>query len=145
MTGLWDDAEVLSTYTRAQAIEDGVLTPVEALVPDEPDFARSVGWKFPIAMTASVVALVRPTEREAGECAQDLKGRLWDVLSIGAWAARMAPGDADTIYFSPIFQLAGRAEYRDGRKHQAEVPLKMVVGPGDDWEPVATLMLRSES
>jgi hypothetical protein len=48
---LFDDAEIISRYTRAQAIEDGILVDMTA----EPfgDLAREAGLKWPIAMTAT--------------------------------------------------------------------------------------------
>ena len=45
--GFWDDAEVISSYSRAQAIEDGVLVDVSTV-------AKEAGIKFPVAMTAAV-------------------------------------------------------------------------------------------
>jgi hypothetical protein len=45
--GSWDDAEVIYAYTRAQAIEDGVLIDVSSV-------ASEAGIKFPVAMTRTV-------------------------------------------------------------------------------------------
>jgi len=39
--------DVISTYTRAQAIEDGVLIEAGSM-------ARELGFKFPVAVTAAV-------------------------------------------------------------------------------------------
>lgn len=139
----WDDAPVISSYSRAQAIEDGVLTPVEALVPDEQDFAKQAGWKVPIALTAAVVSLVVPSDRERDELAQSVKGRLWDVLMLAFLGSQTT--DSDQIVFPVIFQFAGRSDRRWGRTHQTTVRLKVIVGPGDQWEPVATFMLPEES
>jgi hypothetical protein len=46
---LFDDAEIISMYTRAQAIEDGILVDMT----QEPfgALAREAGLKWPIAMT----------------------------------------------------------------------------------------------
>jgi len=38
--------EVISTYTRARALEDGVLVDVRAM-------AKEAGFRFPVAMTAA--------------------------------------------------------------------------------------------
>jgi hypothetical protein len=48
---LFDDTEIISRYTRAQAIEDGISVDMTA----EPfgDLAREAGLKWPIAMTAT--------------------------------------------------------------------------------------------
>ena len=48
---LFDDAEIISRYTRAQAIEDGIL--VDMTVEPFGDLAREAGLKWPIAMTAT--------------------------------------------------------------------------------------------
>ena len=45
--GFWDDAEVIYTYTRAQALEDGVLVDVS-------EMAKEAGVRFPVALTATV-------------------------------------------------------------------------------------------
>lgn len=45
--GFWDDAEVTCTYSRAQALEDGVLVDVS-------ETAREAGIKLPVALTATV-------------------------------------------------------------------------------------------
>lgn len=48
----WADAEVISVYTRAQALEDGVLV-------DLTDWAREAGFKIPVAVTQGVWSVVR--------------------------------------------------------------------------------------
>ena len=45
--GFWEDAEVISCYTRKQAIEDGVLVDVSQT-------ARECGFRHPVAVTARV-------------------------------------------------------------------------------------------
>ena len=66
----------ISTYTRAQAIEDGILVDVS-------DTAREAGFNIPVALTRTVwERLVALPEGYRGF--QDERGRLWDVL----WMAR---------------------------------------------------------
>ncbi len=128
----------ISSYSRKQAIGDGVLVPTTDLVPDEPDFTKQAGWKVPVALTSALADLVIPNEREQRELAQSVKGRLWDVLSM----ARMyAPRDGDTAYFPCILLVRGRKD-RDGRTK--DFRLKAVIGPGDDLEPVMTVMFENE-
>lgn len=38
--GFWDEAEVISSYTRRQAIEDGVLVAID-------EWATEAGFRFP--------------------------------------------------------------------------------------------------
>ncbi|MCY4511649.1 MAG: hypothetical protein OXG35_32490, partial [Acidobacteria bacterium] len=46
---LFEDADVIHRYTRAQAIKDGTLV-------DVTETAREAGWRFPVALTAAVQA-----------------------------------------------------------------------------------------
>lgn len=113
--GFWDDAEVISTYTRRQAIEDGVLVEIDA-----DGIAKEAGFVVPVAVTRAVWNLIEPTEREREEWAQSVEGRLWDVL---------------------YFQMRCREGYRNGRRRQT---LKLISGPGDEGEHVITIMLSEE-
>jgi hypothetical protein len=76
---LFDDAEILSRYTRARALEDGIL--VDMTVEPFGSMAREAGLKWPIAMTTTAfhecVAIV---EGAKGHASQDTKGRWWDCL-----------------------------------------------------------------
>ncbi len=66
--------EPISIYTRAQAIEDGVLVDVSVT-------AREAGFKFPVAVTRTVWdGYVVPDSR--ARYYQDEMGRLWDILSV---------------------------------------------------------------
>lgn len=63
--------EVISSYSRSQAIEDGYLVDVS-------ETAREAGIRFPVALTRAVWdAYVEVPPKAEG---QDEAGRLWDVL-----------------------------------------------------------------
>ncbi len=83
----WTDADVISTYSRAEALADGVLVDVS-------EMAREAGFRFPVAITAGVHALLSNIPEKSGE---DYDGRLWDVLWMASLAAkrgrRSGPGD----------------------------------------------------
>ena len=65
---------VISVYTRAQAIADGILVDVS-------ETAREAGFKIPVALTRTVwERIVALPEGYRGF--QDERGRLWDVLSM---------------------------------------------------------------
>ena len=69
------DDEVISRYSRRDALEDGVLVDVSGM-------AAEVGYDIPVAITrglAADIAAIPP--RYAGE--QDEAGRTWDVLYMG--------------------------------------------------------------
>lgn len=118
--------EVISSYSRAQAIEDGELVDVS-------ETAREAGIKFPVALTRAVwnrCVEVPPRAR-----CQDERGRLWDVLWMFNFAVKLGKirGDVGTYTL--------RVHVREGIRN---VTLKAVCGPGDDPAPVITIMLPDE-
>lgn len=119
---------VISSYSRAQAIEDGMLV----------DLSQANGakghFKFPLACTAAVWALIEQAIDPAnGEC-NDLAGVLHDICWMSKSPLAYAP-DPTTRLFDVI--LAG-VPPKSGHG------LKMVCGPGDTPEPVLTIMLPEE-
>ncbi len=122
---------VISRYTRAQAIEDGILGEVS------PDLAREAGFVMPIAMTSAVWEKYVKIPKLAQETGQDATGRLWDILNMLRFAIQRSAG-GDTI----LFKLHVRND--DRRQAPPLVTLKAVCGPGDDMEPVLTIMLPEE-
>jgi hypothetical protein len=127
--GFWDDAEIIYAYTRAQAIDDGELLDVS-------ETAREAGIKFPVAVTRAV--WVKYVEVPEGVTCQDERGRLWDIL----WMFRCAAAkfDGDTL----LFKLYVRNHNRERLDRRDLVTLKALCGPGDDAEPVITIMLPEE-
>lgn len=121
---------VISSYSRAQAIEDGVLVDVS-------EIARGAGIKWPVAVTARVWGLIEPTEAEQS-FGQSIDGRLWDTL----WMLRFAIGksNADREIFYKVIYAAEMKTNKSRLKQVTEI-LKAVSGPGDNGEPVITIML----
>ena len=116
---------VISTYTRREAIADGVLV-------DVTETAREAGIRYPVAITRSVwdtIIIPDPRDRQRGQSAE---GRLWDVLWMLKVAARRG---GDTLRYSLAVVIKGRRRV---------VELKSVCGPGDDTKPVITIMLPDE-
>lgn len=131
--GLFEDADVISTYSRQQAIEDGVL--VDLMQPETADLVREAGFKHPMAMTATAFAeTVALIGRELPP-GQDLKGRLWDILWMLRLAIRRQPKPDDRVHF--------QVRVRQGRALRL-IRLWSHCGPGDDAEPVLTIMLEGE-
>ena len=126
--------QVVSVYTRAQALADGVLI-------DAGPMAREAGFRWPVAITAAAWADCvtwndADSERQTH---QDQSGRLWDVLFSAAHAVRTR-ADAGAQLLFELYRVP-----RDGRSTEAErTKLKLVVGPGDDGEPVMTILLSNE-
>jgi hypothetical protein len=124
---LFTNYDFVFTYTRAQAIADGVLIDVTKT-------AREAGIRFPVAVTANLWhGYIVPREPSHLSC-QSIEGRLWDTLFLFHFAAREHEGD--TLFFEVSYVMRGRA--------QKMVKLKSVCGPGDTPEPVITIMLPFE-
>ena len=126
--------EVISVYTRAQALADGVLI-------DAGPMAREVGFRWPVAITAGAWAdcVTWDDADSERQTPQDQSGRLWDVLFSAAHAVRTR-ADAGAQLLFELYRVP-----RDGRSTEAErTTLKLVVGPGDEGEPVTTILLRNE-
>ena len=89
--------EVISIYTRTQAIEDGELVDVS-----ETSEAKEVGFKVPICVTRSLWSKIDGCKQDG----QDIRGRLWDVcfLSLIQFRKNKAAGkDCHIVEFEIIF------------------------------------------
>lgn len=120
--------EVIYAYTRAQAIEDGVLV-------DMSDLAREAGFRWPLAVTRAVWAVVEPG-RDLMKEGQSWNGRAWDLLNILRMELRSAQGGRE-VRFVPYFVM-------ECGKPPRQIAMRAVSGPGDDGEPVITVMMPDE-
>ena len=125
MLDLFEDAEVISVYTRANALEDGVLVDVSKM-------AAEAGFRWPTAITESLHNRLEPNEREKF-LGQSYEGRLWDVLWM-AFVNACRNQNTDRISFQVIIYEADK-----GRPRQNYVNLLATAGPGDNAEPVLTI------
>lgn len=123
-------AELISSYTRATAIEDGVLVDVSST-------AAEAGIKFPVALSRRV--WTDYVEVPAGVQCQDEAGRLWDIL----WMLRAAIGRGGNTSLI-TYTLHVRNSNRARLDRRDLVTLKALCGPGDAGEPVITIMVLSE-
>jgi len=120
---------VLYTYSRAQAVADGVQVEVSKV-------AKEAGIRFPVFLTRAVYnsfVSVPP-----GVTGQDEAGRLWDIVWLLRFAIRKAqPGQARLP-----FALYVRNDNRAPRL------IKLVAMCGaldiDDSQPAITIMLSEE-
>ena len=121
--------DVISTYSRTQAIEDGVLVDVTVV-------GKEAGFKMPVAMTATVWAdcVAWTGDDNERQTYQDESGRLWDVLYMASHGIRASKVPGDRLLFQ-LYRVP-----RDGRSTKAELTsLKLIIGPGDTPEPVITI------
>jgi hypothetical protein len=126
---VFEDAPVIYSYMRAQAIEDGVLVDLTV-------WAKETGFGIPVACTSAVwTGYIEPPKgtTELGQCA---RGRGHDLMWMLYLAIRRAGQSEDRLRFEVIFLQAPH-------RHET-VTLKATCGPGDHGEPVITIMLPEE-
>jgi hypothetical protein len=116
--------ETIYSYSRAQAIEDGVLVDLSQV-----ESVRQ-SWKHPFACTSAVWAII---EEALLQPHYDVAGILHDISTMAKLSIRTneAARNSDQIRFEVII---------DGKKHA----MKLHIGPGDTAAPVLTLMLPYE-
>ena len=121
--------EVIYSYTRAQAVADGLQIEVTKI-------AQEAGIRFPVFLTRTVYdSFVTVPEGVAG---QDEAGRLWDIVHMVRFAILRARPGADRIPAA----LYVRNDNRSARL----VKLIATCGPLDidDAQPAITIMLPDE-
>jgi hypothetical protein len=119
--------EPIHTYTRAEALADGVLV-------DVTETAREAGFAVPVALTVGIWSDVRdiPASKRGY---QDTGGRLWDLLHMGRLTASRADAlDRDEILYRLHMDLGRKRLY----------VAKLHIGPGDAGEPAVTIMRPEE-
>lgn len=121
------EMEVIYSYTRAQALADGVLVDVS-------EMAREAGFRHPTVITADLHAVLTPNARERAY-GQSYAGRLWDVLFLAALTARRSIWGSQAVFDVRMAVCPNN----HGRLHRRSLHLWVVVGPGDDHEPVVTI------
>lgn len=131
---MFNDADLISVYTRADALADGELIDVTTT-------AREAGFRLPVALTRAVWAdCVEWSDADSARkaCPQDQAGRLWDVLWMASLAARRAR-ECSRVRFALV------RVPREGRGvRPRHVELEMHIGPGDDGAAVLTIMQPGE-
>jgi hypothetical protein len=119
------DWDVVFSYTRKQAIADGVLVDVSPQ-------AQETGFKIPVAITSTLYDRYVRSDLPG----QDERGRLHDLLWMLFLKARGC--EESIIFYEVIFQM--------DENHPETIKLKAIIGPGDSFSesPVLTIMLPEE-
>ncbi|HSN97079.1 MAG TPA: DUF6573 family protein, partial [Candidatus Nanopelagicales bacterium] len=120
--------EVIIGCTRAQALDEGILVDVSSM-------ARELGFKISVAVTCAVWNSYVMLTAAAQQACNDERGRLWDILWMFRDAIARDP-NASEVEFS-LYVVTESVE-------PSLVKLKGVCGPGDNAEPVLTIMLPEE-
>lgn len=147
MSGIFDNAAIISRYTRLQAIDDGIL--VDLMQEDSLKVVKETGFTIPVAITAAAFELAvwpileydENEEDNAGHKwlkskGQSFEGRLWDVLYMLRCAIRRKTDSSELLYMMSILNHR--------TKRRQEIILKSVCGPNDDGSPCLTIMLPEE-
>lgn len=127
-----DELLIIAQYTRAQALADGALIDVSAM-------AREAGIVYPAAISQALSADIDAIPAHLVGLASR-EGRLWDVLWMARCAMRDAPIDAERIAYELILPVGPEA----ATGFETTYAVQLVCGPGDDAEPVLTLMRTDE-
>lgn len=119
---------IIYSYTRKQALEDGVLI-------DVTETAKEAGFKVPVAVTNGLYAeYIEPSENLKNQ-GQSVDGRLWDTLYMLHLKILNCP-KANTVIFYVAFAMDNGCT--------ETVNVKAVIDGGDDGNPVLTIMKENE-
>jgi len=121
--------ELISVYSRADALRDGVLV-------DLSDLVRSSGFRIPVAATEAVFSTYLDPSPELIASGESLTGRAWDLLQVLLFAISVYP-DRSEILFKVLFLMSPASS-------PVPIELKAICGPGDDARPMLTILLPSE-
>lgn len=113
--------------TRQNLLETGSLLDVSAT-------ARLAGFVWPVAISQGVQAQIASIPHVLIGIASE-RGRLWDLLAIAAGAIRRADDDGNELHFKVLLPTEEAIGFKE---------FKLVFGPGDEGEPVMTLLLPDE-
>jgi len=122
---------VIFSYTRAQAIEDGVLVDITS-------WAKESGFTCPVAITRGAYDTTIAVSEAEKALGQSVRGRGHDVLWMFYLACRRA--NTSELKFSVMVARVGG---RDGVKHEL-VELWAKCHGGDNGEMVMTIMVNGE-
>lgn len=127
--------EVIHSYSREQAIEDGVLVDFEAIAPG---MYAQLGIRMGVALTSAVFDSVVSLHPAAQRAMNDLNGRAWDLAWMSNCAIRSMVRRNMTVGFFKMLAVM------PGRSVAKTITLKIVLGPDDEGRPCATIMLPNE-
>jgi hypothetical protein len=145
---MFEPSDLIHSYTRAQAIEDGSLVDVS-------DVAMEAGYTLPVAITRAAWARYVEVANGIDATAQLVKGRLWDILYMLNLSIRLQQGNGPEFRFQLFIAMPDETDWQANecppstesgltRSTHRLVMLKALCGPDDNMEPVITIMLPHE-
>lgn len=132
-TSLFENSDIVYTYTRAQAIEDGVLIDVTPA-------AEEIGFIVPVAVTQAVYDryIQWNDEDSKRQTLQHEHARLRDIL----WMLKLQRKVVDKKGVFEFYCVP--RSIKSKRRSALRVILKSSIHGGDEGEPVITIMLPNE-
>jgi len=127
--------DIIFTYTRADALRDGVLVELPE------DLCRNAGIVVSVAVTRAIWDEYISPEYLSELADQDVPGRIWDLLWMFSCAARKSRKTSIVLFKTEFVILDDENRARSSR---TLATFKAICGPGDEGEPVITIMLPEE-
>lgn len=127
--------DIIFTYTRADALQDGVLVELPG------DLCRNAGIIVSVAVTRAIWDEYISPEYLSELADQDVPGRIWDLLWMFSYAARQSR-NTSIVFFKTEFVILDDENHACSSRTLAT--FKAICGPGDEGEPVITIMLPEE-
>jgi hypothetical protein len=125
-----ENFQLISSYTRVQAIDDGGLVDVSAI-------AKEAGFQYPVFVTRNLWdGYIDPAPQLQHE---NTTSRLRDTLTNLLAMIKSTKNPGHCLWFSVSFQM-----YFDGERSTQEIKLKSIVKPGYNSTKVITIMLPDE-
>lgn len=124
---MFNESDVISKYTRAEAIEDNVLIDISKI-------ASEAGFKYPVAITQGIYSVLNNLEIMG----QDYSGRAFDMFTILKLSIKKQSGD--TIFFAPVFAKKAK----NGRPVIRPVKMWSRCHGDDKGKPCITIMMPDE-
>ena len=127
LNGLFELEDLVHSYTRAQALEDGFLVDLNQFIP-----VNESGYKFPVACTRTVWEIIEKAVKNKKH-GNDHKGIVWDILSMSRMNTKKR-WDTGALFQVLITGAARRTIFT----------FKIECAAGDDMAPVFTISLPDE-
>ncbi|MCD4744057.1 MAG: hypothetical protein K8R67_16465, partial [Desulfobacteraceae bacterium] len=120
---------IIFSYTRKQAIEDGMQVEMDK------NIVKEAGFKFPVFLTTGVHSIIEKAVGNKKHC-NDFDGINWDILTMLRHGIQTSK-EENNINFTVI--ITG-AEQRTNHKFFAQIGAMDI----DDPQPAITIMLPEE-
>ena len=128
INNIFTNADIISTYTRADIIADGYMIDITANYPEE---ARL--FKYPVAISLAIWAIVDKAANNP-TAGNTHAGIIWDILYMSIHGIVKKYSEAEHLY-NVIITGAGQ---------QTEYTFKAICGANDDGSPCITILLPEE-